>query len=121
MTSQSLPISKNESSMLSLLRVLAMGSIVVCHILQTLGNNWAWVFTIGVQVFLVLSGYLYGHKVINKWIPWFISRLKKLYIPYIIFVLFFLVLYSITGLQEVNVKGAMVYVFGLQGIIGGGY
>ena len=120
MTSQSLTISKNESSMLSLLRVLAMGSIVVCHILQTLDNNWAWVFNVGVQVFLVLSGYLYGHKVIDKWIPWFISRLKKLYIPYIIFVLFFLVLYLITGLQEVNIKSAIVYVFGLQGIIGGG-
>lgn len=96
-----------------------MGSIVVCHILQTLDNNWAWVFNIGVQVFLVLSGYLYGHKVIDKWIPWFISRLKKLYIPYIIFVLFFLVLYAITGLQEVNVKSTMVYVFGLQGLMGG--
>ena len=38
-----------------------MVSIVTCHFMQSLGNHWAWVFNIGVQVFLLMSGFLYGY------------------------------------------------------------
>lgn len=113
-------ISKQESSLLSLLRILATESIIVCHILQTLDNRWAYIFNIGVQVFFVLSGYLYGHKAITGWGSWFKGRFQKLYIPFIIIVLFFIVLYSITGLYKVTSKIVLVYVFNLQGLIGGG-
>lgn len=45
---------------ISLLRMLAMLSIVVCHILQYYGHILAWWFNVGVDVFFVISGYLYG-------------------------------------------------------------
>lgn len=60
-------ITKTESSILIYIRVMAMISIVACHILQAYNNHWAYVLNIGVQVFLVLSGYLYGHKYIDNW------------------------------------------------------
>ena len=74
-------ISKEESNVISLVRILAMASIVLCHILQAYGNPLAWRFNVGVQIFLVLSGYLYGHKEIHNWVTWLWQRFKKLYIP----------------------------------------
>lgn len=112
-------ISKQESSLLSLLRILATGSIIVCHILQTLDNRWAYIFNVGVQVFFVLSGYLYGHKTITGWGSWLKGRFQKLYIPFIIAVLFFMVFYLITGMYEVTPKILLVYVLNLQGLMGG--
>lgn len=74
-------ISKEESNVISIVRILAMASIVLCHILQAYGSPLAWRFNVGVQIFLVLSGYLYGHKEIHSWFFWFWQRFKKLYIP----------------------------------------
>lgn len=51
---------------LSWLRLIATWSIVACHILKANGNHWDYIFNIGVQVFFLLSGYLYGHKFIEK-------------------------------------------------------
>ena len=76
-----IPISREESNAISIVRILAMFSIVICHFLQAYDNGLAFRFNIGVQVFFVLSGYLYGHKEVEKWLPWFIGRFKKLYIP----------------------------------------
>ena len=78
-------ISQTESSAISIVRIMAMLSIVVCHYLQAYNNNWAWVLNIGVQVFLVLSGYLYGHKRIDNWGKWYKMRVLKLYVPLFIY------------------------------------
>ena len=80
-------ISKNESNAISIVRILAMLSIVICHFFQAYDNYLAYRFNIGVQVFFVLSGYLYGHKFINNWFSWFLGRFKKLYIPCFIYCL----------------------------------
>lgn len=74
-----------ESSAITLVRVFAMCSIVLCHFQQALEIKWAWVFNVGVQIFFVLSGYLYGHKDIDNWIKWFIQRFIKLYVPLYIY------------------------------------
>lgn len=78
-------ISKEKSSAISLVRILATASIVVCHYLQAYHDKWAWVLNVGVQVFLVLSGYLYGHKNVAHWGKWFFNRFVKLYVPLYIF------------------------------------
>ena len=45
---------------ISTIRMLAMCSIVACHLCQLYGLPAAWVLNIGVQVFLMISGWLYG-------------------------------------------------------------
>lgn len=53
-------INKEHFYSISLLRMVAMLSIVSCHIFQYYGNFLAWWFNAGVDVFLIISGYLYG-------------------------------------------------------------
>ena len=45
---------------ISALRLASMVAIVACHICQANGLAAAWWLNAGVQVFLVISGYLYG-------------------------------------------------------------
>lgn len=58
-------IGQSESGAISIMRILAMFSIIVCHLLQAYNNRYCWLFNIGVWVFLAISGYLYGCKVIE--------------------------------------------------------
>lgn len=57
----------------------------------------------GVQVFFVLSGYLYGHKVIDNWLKWFWNRAKKLYIPCFIYCLVALSVLNFVVQQPVTI------------------
>ena len=113
----SIPI--NISNAVSVLRVTAMLSIVICHILQVYNNKWAWVFNIGVQVFLFLSGYLYGNKEIKDWYGWYKKRFFKLYIPYIILVGISLLSYHFLTETEVSIRSVLAYTTVTQGIGGG--
>ena len=45
---------------ISLLRLIATLSILICHIFQFYNNFLAWWLNVGVVVFLIISGYLYG-------------------------------------------------------------
>lgn len=78
-------ISEYESNAIRIIRTLAMLSIVTCHFLQAYANNLCWTFNIGVQIFFVLSGYLYGHKDVDNWPRWFINRFIKIFIPVYIY------------------------------------
>lgn len=51
---------------ISIIRVLAFLSIITCHIMQYYHCELAWWFNVGVQIFLCLSGYLYGRKSIDN-------------------------------------------------------
>jgi peptidoglycan/LPS O-acetylase OafA/YrhL len=77
-------ISAEESNAIVIIRATAMFSIILCHLFQAYDNYLASVFNIGVQVFLVMSGYLYGKKAITDWGKWAEKRFIKLYIPYFI-------------------------------------
>lgn len=108
---------QSESNAISLLRSLAMFSIVICHFLQAMNNRYCWVFNIGVQVFLAISGYLYGGKTIQNWPPWFKKRFMKLYIPYFIFFVFCIPFYCLFAPEIINIKSVSIYFLNLQGIV----
>jgi len=77
---------ESESDALNLLRWLSTGAIVACHMLQAYGNDWCWVFNIGVQVFFFLSGFLYGVKRIGSVRGFYVGRILKLYLPYALWI-----------------------------------
>ena len=53
---------EEKNASISLIRMVAMSFIIICHIFQTYGNELAWWFNVGVQIFLIISGYLYCSK-----------------------------------------------------------
>lgn len=116
-------ILENESRAIKYIRVGSMLAIVICHILQSYTNRWAFVFNIGVQVFLVLSGYLYGKKIVTNWKQWALGRVKRVYVPMFLFLIIVLPLYLIFHREVFSWKPYALNYLNLQGIpfVRGGY
>lgn len=71
-----------RSFSISLIRFIALIFIITCHIMQRLNCELAWWFNVGVQVFLCISGFLYGQKKIGEVTSFYLRRFKKILIPY---------------------------------------
>lgn len=56
--------------------------IISCHIMQYYELELAWWFNVGVQIFLCISGFLYGQKNIDNATDFYNKRLRKILIPY---------------------------------------
>lgn len=107
----------NKDKSISLLRVLGMILIILCHLCSWLGiNAIAQLFNVGVYLFLFISGYLYSSKSITSTFKWLTQRWKKLCIPVLVWV-FFVIGYGIivTGTYPSLFK-FLVFLFNLQGI-----
>lgn len=105
--------SKDKS--ISILRVLGMFMILLCHISSWIGiSALAQFFNVGVQLFLLISGYLYGNKIIKDNKTWIIKQFKKLFIPFFIFNIFILFSYLFLGYQ-VNALDFIMNLIGIQG------
>lgn len=70
----------------SFVRFVAILMIVACHIFQYFDNSLAWWFNVGVQLFLVISGYLYSTKKIESYIGFIKKQVVKLLVDYFIVV-----------------------------------
>ena len=67
---------------LSLIRLYSLLLIIICHMMQYYNFVLAWWFNVGVQIFLCLSGYLYGQRIIEKPVDFLHQRLEKILPPY---------------------------------------
>ena len=119
MQNKSIDITASERNAISVVRSCAMLMIVLCHLLQAYGNNWAWLFNAGVQVFFVLSGYLYGHKYIADWCKWFGARIRKLYIPVALFSVVMLTVMKFACNEPVKLLNYVSYLSDIQAFRGG--
>ena len=91
----------------SLLRFIAMIFIVLCHFLQFYDLELAWWFNVGVQIFLCISGFLYGNKKIDSPIDFIGRNFKKILIPYYCFFIPMVVFYSIFLPESLNVTNVI--------------
>lgn len=78
-----------RSCAISWMRFLSMSMIVMCHFFQHYGNELAWWFNVGVEVFFIISGFLYGQKEIDNTIDFYKKRMIKIIFPVWIYLLFF--------------------------------
>ena len=101
-----------------MIRLLAMMLIISCHICQYLDNEWAWWLNIGVQIFFILSGYLYGGKEIKDPIKWIGQQFKKILIRYYIFLFIAIGLYIIFVSNVLSIE-SIVSSFFCVGVIKG--
>ena len=89
-----------------------MSFIIICHIFQTYGNELAWWFNVGVQIFLIISGYLYSKKDYSKESPLNIlkKQFKKILLPYYLFLPIVIVLYSFLCPQYLSFTSIVKYI-----------
>lgn len=69
---------------ISIIRLTSLALIISCHILQYLQMELAWWLNVGVQIFLCISGFLYGQRETPKPIDFYKHRFIKILIPYYI-------------------------------------
>ena len=103
---------EEKDASISLIRMVAMSFIIICHIFQTYGNELAWWFNVGVQIFLIISGYLYSKKDYSKESPLNIlkKQFKKILLPYYLFLPIVIVLYSFLCPQYLSFTSIVKYI-----------
>ena len=84
---------KQKNYSISLLRLIAMLFIILCHFLQYYGIELAWWFNVGVQMFFCISGFLYANKKIDSAVDFIGGNLQKILIPYFCFLIPTIALY----------------------------
>ena len=103
-------INKKDYS-ISFCRLLAMVFIITCHILQRdnvvtdvgkIQIKWAAWFNVGVQMFLFISGYLYGRKGTLNTAKFIKSSTLKILVDYYIFATIVIALYVISPVVTVS-------------------
>ena len=77
---------------ISFVRLVSFSLITSCHFLQYFDNWLAWWLNVGVQVFLFMSGYLYGKREITSDILFYKKQLRKILIPYYVVVVVFIII-----------------------------
>lgn len=106
---------------ISILRLVSTVCIVLCHFFQYYDIDLAWRFNMGVQIFLLISGFLYGctyeHFTVEK--VW--KNIKKIFVPYLIFIAFALVLHCIFNFGALSFKRVTKQIFLLYFLPGLGH
>ena len=73
-----------HSYSLSLIRLISLIMLIICHMMQYKDFVLAWWFNVGVQIFLCISGFLYGQKKTEDVPSFYSRRFLKILIPYYI-------------------------------------
>ncbi len=106
----------NRDYSISCVRFIAMCLIFICHIMQRnsissviLGVQieWAFWFNVGVQMFLFISGYLYGTRSKIDTISFYKKAFPKILIDYYVFIVIMLVIIGISPLLDIGIKGTL--------------
>lgn len=108
-------MTKQESAAIAYLRCISVAFILVCHILQGLQNQWYTVFNIGVQIFFILSGFLYGKKYIKDVFNWYKNRMIRILIPFYIYLFFAISVVLLFSDQSIRPIQYIYYLFNIQG------
>lgn len=104
------------------LRCAATISILLCHYVVQSNNGLLKMsgqfFNIGVDLFIILSGFLFGIRGVIDAKKWYIKRLKRIFIPYEMFVILLFAIYAIQG-RNFLYKNWIWLALGLQGSVVG--
>ena len=115
-------ISDVESRIITIIRTCAMFFIILCHYLAFFDGLEALsqLFNVGVPVFFIISGFLYGQKRIANIGRWYRKQFLKIIIPlYTYYLISGIVLWIIGKLGEIRFIDVIKLLLNLQGICGG--
>ena len=105
-----------KDNSISLLRVLAMLMIIMCHLTGFFGSWIAQILNVGVYVFLLISGFLYSHKAIASPGKWYFKRWQKICIPAILWVIFVTIYEIVVMSTAPSAKDLLIFGLNLQGM-----
>lgn len=106
-----------QSIAISAIRVLAMTLIIACHFAQAYGYTIAFLLNVGVQIFFLTSGFLYGKIEVTQPLEFYKKRLLRVYVPCILVVAVVMLIQGLIGTWQFNVRDVLIYVFNLQGFV----
>lgn len=106
-----------RNNAVSMVRISATFMIVLCHVFSWIGiNSLAMIFNVGVEIFLLISGYLYSNRKIDSAAVFLKKRWIKLCVPMCILVVC-LFLYNLLVIGNWRIiKMLPIYILNLQGI-----
>lgn len=107
-----------KNTTISLIRLLSMLMIIFCHILQGLGSRFAFWINVGVQIFLFISGFLYGNKKIEDINSFYKKRILKILLPYSIFSIIVCLIEYVFLNKKYSFSLILGNVLGFGGLIG---
>lgn len=102
------------------LRAAGTISILLCHYVvqsqSVILNMSAQFFNIGVAIFIILSGFLFGVREGGAFDvkTWYIKRLKRIFVPYELFVILLFAVHALCGRNLLDADWIWL-TFGLQG------
>lgn len=116
MNSMNKNVDLKRDSSITVLHVLGMFMILLCHIFQEAGIYFLGeIFIIGVHLFLFVSGYLSGLKKISNPINWLKRKAIRILIPYYLFIIILFCIYEITAVEDVSLFQWVFCLLNLQG------
>ena len=110
---------KKDIQFAEVIRFLGVILILLCHYTEqstnVLLNMSAQFLNIGVPIFIILSGFLFGAREGGKNVlTWYMRRIKRIYIPYELFVIILAVITILLG-GNIITRDWLFLVLGLQG------
>lgn len=89
---------------ISLIRLIATSFIIMCHFFQYFDIKLAWWFNVGVQIFLCMSGFLYGRRGIIKdeW-QFYKKNIVKIMIDYYVVIFLVILFFSVFFPEKLSI------------------
>lgn len=98
------------------IRVLAMFMILICHIANHTGiGSIAQLFQVGVQIFLLISGYLCAMHNPESALYWLVQRVKRVFVPIWLFYIFVILACFMTN-STIHINEVIIGAAGIYGI-----
>ena len=103
-----------RNSAVAFARIAAMLLIMICHTY----NKWiiGTLTTVGISVFLLISGYLYGTRDISDPFTFLKKRYMTITFPAVVFVLAMAVYYWFHARNDLIIPMVILFIFNLQGM-----
>lgn len=107
---------------ISLIRLVATFLIITCHIMQYLALELAWWFNVGVQIFLCMSGFLYGKKdKISDELVFFKNNIIKILVDYYVVIIPIILLFMLFVPEQLSIITTIKVLLTYGTLNGGGH
>ena len=111
---------ENYDYSISFIRLVSTVLIITCHFMQYFGNGLAWWLNVGVQIFLCMSGYLYGKRdKISDDMAFYRNNFIKILADYYVVIIPVILLYNIFFPQYISIMTAVKALLTYGTVLGG--